>query len=616
MEEGENYLEMKTLDGYEKKNYDISIDNFFQLAVEWKSFPHVPHNHIIWFKDGVEIQNDSNYEISIKNKIIIFRINKVSYNDRGTYTLQLNNTLQRKSRNFTFTVIGKPEVLLSDQYVIEGQQAVMDCTVLSTSEPYIVWEYQKCSLTPEWPTCSKYLKNFNITTERIPTNDPVVRTVRMTFTPDEPGFIRCSAKNNVGESAAKASLLIGDIPESFYLEGHNPEDRIAIGDEVILKCSTLLYNKTSNISWLRNDFSIEARDDIIIENFDTKYSHQSTLRIPRIESRHNGIYKCYAGENVDSRLMEITAYSTEALVFNPKGTPDNQNIEKKLADSLEISCKASGLPVPKVQWFKDGKLIFDDEIYSFEDPQILTLKKFVRPEDEGEYKCVLANRLEEIQKTFRLNVNGGKMKPGVIFFIVAFILGLIVAIIYLIWQIKRKNRELKKAGLYRFAEGNIEHYNPALDLDEQAELLPYDNNFEFPRESLKFGKQLGAGAFGIVVEAMAKRIKPTEEETKVAVKMVKKTADSEVIMALVSELKIMIHMGQHLNVVNLLGAVTKKIAKREIMIIVEYCEYGNVQNLLMKNRKYFINQINPETDKIDKSIQEKRSSACEYESNM
>uniref|UniRef100_T1GPC3 Ig-like domain-containing protein n=1 Tax=Megaselia scalaris TaxID=36166 RepID=T1GPC3_MEGSC len=171
MEEGENYLEMKTLDGYEKKNYDISIDNFFQLAVEWKSFPHVPHNHIIWFKDGVEIQNDSNYEISIKNKIIIFRINKVSYNDRGTYTLQLNNTLQRKSRNFTFTVIGKPEVLLSDQYVIEGQQAVMDCTVLSTSEPYIVWEYQKCSLTPEWPTCSKYLKNFNITTERIPTND-------------------------------------------------------------------------------------------------------------------------------------------------------------------------------------------------------------------------------------------------------------------------------------------------------------------------------------------------------------------------------------------------------------------------------------------------------------
>lgn len=34
--------------------------------------------------------------------------------------------------------------------------------------------------------------------------------------------------------------------------------------------------------------------------------------------------------------------------------------------------------------------------------------------------------------------------------------------------------------------------------------------------------------------------------------------------ALVTELKIMVHLGQHLNVVNLLGAVTKNIVKRKI----------------------------------------------------
>jgi len=57
---------------------------------------------------------------------------------------------------------------------------------------------------------------------------------------------------------------------------------------------------------------------------------------------------------------------------------------------------------------------------------------------------------------------------------------------------------------------------------------------------------------------------PDEEPTTtVAVKMVKRTADNEVVRALVSELKIMVHMGQHLNVVNLLGAVTKNIAKRK-----------------------------------------------------
>lgn len=33
--------------------------------------------------------------------------------------------------------------------------------------------------------------------------------------------------------------------------------------------------------------------------------------------------------------------------------------------------------------------------------------------------------------------------------------------------------------------------------------------------------------------------------------------------ALISELKIMVHLGQHLNVVNLLGAVTKNIVQRK-----------------------------------------------------
>lgn len=74
---------------------------------------------------------------------------------------------------------------------------------------------------------------------------------------------------------------------------------------------------------------------------------------------------------------------------------------------------------------------------------------------------------------------------------------------------------------------------------------------------------MGAGAFGVVLKAIAHGIVPYEEETVVAVKMVKHTADNEIMRALVLELKIMVHMGQHLNVVNLLGAVTKNIAKRK-----------------------------------------------------
>lgn len=160
--------------------------------------------------------------------------------------------------------------------------------------------------------------------------------------------------------------------------------------------------------------------------------------------------------------------------------------------------------------------------------------------------------------------------------------------------------ELKAAGLANFEEGNIESIDPDVNLDEQADLLPYNKDVEFPRDKLKLGKQLGAGAFGVVLKATAQGIIPYEEESTVAVKMVKKQTDNEVMKALVSELKIMIHLGQHLNVVNLLGAVTKNIAKRELMVIVEYCQFGNLQSFLVKHRPFFVDQIR--NDKIDPMI--------------
>lgn len=47
-------------------------------------------------------------------------------------------------------------------------------------------------------------------------------------------------------------------------------------------------------------------------------------------------------------------------------------------------------------------------------------------------------------------------------------------------------------------------------------------------------------------------------------KMVKKTADNMYIKALASELKIMVHLGKHINIVNLLGACTKNVGKRKL----------------------------------------------------
>ena len=71
---------------------------------------------------------------------------------------------------------------------------------------------------------------------------------------------------------------------------------------------------------------------------------------------------------------------------------------------------------------------------------------------------------------------------------------------------------------------------------------------------------MGFGAFGVVVKAEAQRIRPGESSTIVAVKMVRfKDANATYTEALIDELKVMIHLGKHFNIVNLLGACTRTI---------------------------------------------------------
>ena len=79
-----------------------------------------------------------------------------------------------------------------------------------------------------------------------------------------------------------------------------------------------------------------------------------------------------------------------------------------------------------------------------------------------------------------------------------------------------------------------------------------------------------------------------EPVTTVAVKMVKPQADISYIKALMAELKIMMHLGRHLNIVNLLGACTVGLARRELLVIVEYCRSESLLLFNYAHQEYML----------------------------
>ncbi|RXG54608.1 Vascular endothelial growth factor receptor 3 [Armadillidium vulgare] len=153
--------------------------------------------------------------------------------------------------------------------------------------------------------------------------------------------------------------------------------------------------------------------------------------------------------------------------------------------------------------------------------------------------------------------------------------------------------------IFFFRKRNVGKLNKECTIEELAELLPYYNAFEVERENIILGKQLGAGAFGRVLLAQVKGLNGKESPTRVAVKMCKVGHDKAHLRALIMELKIMIHLGKHLNIVNLFGAHTSNIDKGELWILVEYCKYGNLLKFIQRGKAQFINQIDPVTSEID-----------------
>ena len=79
--------------------------------------------------------------------------------------------------------------------------------------------------------------------------------------------------------------------------------------------------------------------------------------------------------------------------------------------------------------------------------------------------------------------------------------------VVLAWRVKvynAKYKQLSERELKMFNDGDPTSINSELGVDDQADLLPYNKSFEFERDKLKLGKQLGSGAFGRVVKAQAR----------------------------------------------------------------------------------------------------------------
>uniref|UniRef100_A0A671LYU3 receptor protein-tyrosine kinase n=1 Tax=Sinocyclocheilus anshuiensis TaxID=1608454 RepID=A0A671LYU3_9TELE len=421
---------------------------------------------------------------------------------------------------------------------------------------------------------------------------------------------RCIASNKMG---IEERVIVFQVARDV-LPSSNPTE----GEDVVMRCvaDRLLY---SNLRWYRvtNIANPDASPAAVpCDTLTLSPLHQTNvtisglqgtnamldLPIPNATLMDQGLYACqfaYVQMGYTAEILhklectsQISLYVSAALEMSRIVTNlTDQRVN--VSDSTTLVCEVSGTPTPTVVWTKDNQTVMEGSgVILKRSNRVLTIQR-VKKEDSGLYICTACNQQGCDSHEARITVDGAeeKMNVELIMPIGAVVIAMILwlLIVFVIRNRKRPNEGDLKTGYLSIILDSDD-----MPMDEHCERLTYDaNKWEFPRDRLKLGEPLGRGAFGQVVEASAYGIEKATTCTTVAVKMLKEGATTSEYRALMSELKILIHIGHHLNVVNLLGACTKPGGP--LMVIVEYCKHGNLSSYLKSKRgeysPYKVNSI-------------------------
>nr|XP_060621419.1 platelet-derived growth factor receptor beta isoform X1 [Anolis sagrei ordinatus]XP_060621420.1 platelet-derived growth factor receptor beta isoform X1 [Anolis sagrei ordinatus] len=338
-----------------------------------------------------------------------------------------------------------------------------------------------------------------------------------------------------------------------------------------------------------NEFAISTRN-----LSETRY--QTTLTLVRVKQSEGGLYTVRAFHDDDSE--DLSFY----LQINvPAKVTDLRENSNTSSGEQTVTCITEGMPQPEITWFTcndvkrcNGEATrilgntsedMDLQINStYRDDlriYIVTSKLRLNRVDEPLFiSCDSRNLLGADSQNITLVPHNLPFKVIIISVILALLvlMVLFLVILIIVWR-KKPRYEIR----WKVIESVSSDGHEYIYVDPMQ--LPYDSSWEVPRDKLVLGRTLGSGAFGRVVEAIAHSLSHSQSTMRVAVKMLKSTARSSEKQALMSELKIMSHLGPHLNIVNLLGACTKG---GPIYLITEYCRYGDLVDYLHRNKHTFL----------------------------
>ncbi|XP_078599770.1 uncharacterized protein LOC144874963 isoform X2 [Branchiostoma floridae x Branchiostoma japonicum] len=163
------------------------------------------------------------------------------------------------------------------------------------------------------------------------------------------------------------------------------------------------------------------------------------------------------------------------------------------------------------------------------------------------------------------------------------------------WWVKRRRRRVKRQNRrLSFHPFILDHVYPLEQPPPSVPARPQFMKYEVNRQDLELGEQIGRGAFGVVYLATLKRnAAGLATNRTVVVKTVHDGASGEEKSTFVHEIETTINLGEHRNLLGLVGSCTLTDPP---YLVTEYLSYGDLKSFLLKCRQPQANSVYDMTD--------------------
>uniref|UniRef100_A0A5G2Q6R4 Hemicentin-2 n=1 Tax=Sus scrofa TaxID=9823 RepID=A0A5G2Q6R4_PIG len=210
--------------------------------------------------------------------------------------------------------------------VSPGETAILSCQVLGEAPYNLTW-------VRDWRVLSASAGRVTQLTNLSLELSGVV--------PSDSGRYQCMASNSNGVTRASVWLLVREAPQVSI---HTRSQRFSQGTEVRVSCSATGYPEP-HISWTNGPLAVEC---ISWHDSRVRMDAQGTLIIQGVAPEDAGNYSCQAANEVGTDEETVTLYYADP----PSISPINAVVLAAVGEEAVLACKASGVPPPRVIWYR------------------------------------------------------------------------------------------------------------------------------------------------------------------------------------------------------------------------------------------------------------------------